>query len=187
MNASGYWVWSAYSTEPDLAFVTQWSGLSDANAQRMLRGEKLARVPKIVVERCKHGRFVDQLGGQQGLLLVSPVLAKVLEGTVGASVQFVPVRVQSKPKLNYVAVNVLDSIPLFDRQRSTFETFEGTQVISKVSKLVLKQPPSNAPPLFHLSEEPTLILVNTRLRQDLQAASNYPGVLTPVEKYRNEY
>lgn len=179
-----YWVWSAYSTEPGMTFVTEIAGLDNANARRLLNGEALDPAPRLTVERYDPGKFTDALGGYIGLLVLAPPLVEVVQAT-GARVQLLPLKVARRPDLQYAIANVLERVPALDLARSKLTTFAGTDVIDRVTQLALKPIADDAPAIFHAAEHPVLILVNDELRQRLQAASSNPGVLTPVEEWRN--
>jgi hypothetical protein len=180
------WVWSPHSTVRGMAFVTELSGLSDDQRRKLHRGEIISPMPRITIEDFTSGRFYDQLGAYIGINLVSPVLREVLEDIDGANLQFILARVRSEPDLNYFAINVLDTVPAIDLKRSKYDTFDSGG-IRKIDKLVPRPIPANAPPIFHAAEDISLILVNDDLRRRLVAASKHPGVLTPVEKYRNQF
>lgn len=180
-----FWVWSPYAGEPGTAFVTEIGGLHDADTRRLLGGEELPRVPRLAVRRCEPGQFTDALGAYIGLLLLAPVLVEVLRAA-GARLQLVPIGVAGQPELEYAIANVLDRVPALDLERSKLTTFAGTDVIDRVSHLALRSIAADAPPIFHAAEHPLLVLVNDELRQRLQAASPHPGVLTPVEEWRND-
>jgi hypothetical protein len=182
-----FWVWSPYSTMPGVAFVTKLSGLSNEQSQKLYRGEFITPVPHILIEDYIKGRFYDQLGAYIGVILVSPVLRKVLDVTVGTKLQFIPVDIRGKSDLEYFAVNVLDTVPALDMELSKFDTFSESGGIRRIEKLVLRPIPANSAPIFHAAEDISLILVSDELRGRLVAASKHPGVLTPVEQYRNEF
>ncbi|MBL0220290.1 MAG: hypothetical protein IPQ07_41275 [Myxococcales bacterium] len=184
-HAGKFWVWSAYATQAGTAFVTEIGGLRDADTRRLLGGEKLARIPRLVVQRFEPGRFTDALGAYIGLLLLAPVLVEVLQAA-GARLQLVPIGVAAQPELAYAIANVLEHVPALDLERSKLTRFAGTDVIDRVSHLALRPIAADAPPIFHAAEHPLLVVVNDELRQRLQAASPHPGVLTPVEEWRND-
>ncbi len=179
-----YWVWGGYSVEPGLAFVTEIAGLESADARRLLVGEPLDPMPRLTVRQVEPGEFTDALGGYLGLLLLVPPLADVLQ-TAGANVQWIPLAVARRPRLQYAIANVLERVPAIDVARSKVTTFAGTDVFDRIEHLALASIPSDAPPIFHVAEHPVLVLVNDELRRRLQAASESPGVLTPVEAWRN--
>jgi hypothetical protein len=187
MSRDKLWVWVPYSTERGRAFVTELRGLGKDGARRLLKGERFSRPPHLVATQFEPGRFVDNLGAYLEVHLVSPVLAEVLKRFAGEHVQLLPVSIKGRPELKYFADNVLESLALLDPERSKFTKFPGTDVIERVSRLALRPLPDGAPPIFHLAEHPVLILVNDQLRRTLQAASRYPGVLTPAETWRDEY
>jgi hypothetical protein len=101
--------------------------------------------------------------------------------------QFIPVGMRSKLDLKYFVVNVLDTAPALDLELSKYDTFSGSGGISRIHKFVLRPMPADVPPIFHIAEATPLILVNDEVRRRLVAASRHPGVLTPAEKYRNEF
>jgi hypothetical protein len=82
---------------------------------------------------------------------------------------------------------VLDSVPALDLERSKFTRLPGASGIDRILSFALRTIPDDAPPIFHVAEDTTLILVNDDLRRRLVVASKYPGVLPPAEKYRNEF
>lgn len=182
-----HWIWQPHSTERGKAFVTEMSGLDSEQQLHMLRGERLSPVPKAVIKEVTPGRFSDHLGNYVGILLVSPVLRRVLEESSGAHLQFVPVSVRGKPELKYFGVNVLDSVPALDLERSKITRLPGASGIDRILRFALRPIPDDAPPIFHVAEDPTMILVDDELRRRLAAASTHPGMLTPAQKYRNEF
>lgn len=182
-SSSPFWVWAPYSGEPGTAFVTEISGLDD-DTGRLLRGEALPEMPQPVVEQCDPGTFTDVLGTYTGLPILAPNLVAVLQAA-GARIELVPLTVPEAPGRNYAIVNVLDTVPTLDLAASTLTLFDGTDVIDRITHLVLQPIPDDAPPIFHAAEHPVLILVNDNLRCALEAASDHPGVLTPVGKWRN--
>lgn len=182
-SSSPFWIWAPYSGEPGIAFVTEISGLDD-DSGRLLRGEPLPDRLRPVVEQCDPGTFTDMLGSYTGLPILAPNLVAVLQAA-GARIALVPLTVPEEPGRDYAIVNVLDTVPTLDLAASTLTMFEGTDVIDRITHLVLQPIPADAPPIFHAAEHPVLILVNDALRRQLQAASDHPGVLTPVGKWRN--
>ena len=115
------------------------------------------------------------------------MLRDVLENTPSAHLQFLPVRLAEDHDARYFAVNVLDSHPAIDRERSRYDVHEGTDIISRFEKLVLRRIAGDAPPIFHAAEQPAYLLVNKDVHDRLVTASKTPGVLTPAEDYRNTY
>jgi hypothetical protein len=187
MTTGKTWVWRPYSRQRGHAFVTELRGLGNDGARRLLKGERFASAPRLVATGVEPGRFVDNLGAYIGVHLLTLVLADVLRGFEHAELQLLPVTIKSEPELSYFALNVLGSVALLDREHSRFSTFAGTDRIERVTRLKLRPLPASAPPIFHLAEHPVLILVNDEVCRALQAASRNPGVLTPAEKWRNEY
>jgi hypothetical protein len=107
------------------------------------------------------------------------VLAKVLKDIADQRVQLLPLSIQGNSKLKYFAVNVLDSVELMDRDRSKFSVFEGTNAISQIKSLVLRKA-KNLPPIFHLAENPPLIIIDDELKKALEKASDSPGYFKSV-------
>lgn len=182
-----YWVWYPQGSERGKAFVTEMGGLSSEQHLRLLRGESLSPIPKVVIKGVTPGRFLDHLGNYLGILLVSPVLRRVLEESSGVHLQFIPVSIRGKPELKYFGVNVLDSVPALDLDRSKVTRLPGASGIDRILSFALRTIPDDAPPIFHVAEDTTLILVNDELCRRLAATSASPGVLTPAEKYKNEF
>jgi hypothetical protein len=179
-----HWVWEPYSTERGMAFATEISGLTDEQLPKVERGERLARVPRIVIAETTPGRFYDQLGSYTVILFVSPALRKVLEETPGTNIQFIPARVRGKGDLRYDAVNVLDKAPALDLEKSKVTRLPGSTGIDRILRFVARPIPETAPPIFHVAEEPTLVLVRDDLKSRLEAASDHAGRFTPINKYR---
>lgn len=180
-----FWVWSAYTGEPGTAFVTEIGGLEDDDTRRLLNGEALDPVPDLSVRQADPGRFTDVLGNYVGVLVLAPPLAEVLQAA-RARVQMVPLAVRRRPALRYAIANVLDRAPVLDLRHSRLTMYAGTDVIDRVSQLVLAPAAERAPAIFHVAEHPVLVLVDDDLRRRLQDASATPGVLTPVEEWRND-
>ena len=180
---SPFWVWAPYSGEPGTAFVTEIFGLDD-DAGRLLRGEAVPGMPQPFVEQCDPGTYTDMFGSYTGLLILAPALVAVLQAA-GARLQLIPLAIPGQPACDYAIVNVLDTVPALDVAASTLTMFDGTDVIDRITHLVLQPIPADAPPIFHAAEHQVLILVNDALRRALEAASDHPGVLTPVGKWRN--
>ena len=186
-KTDSHWIWEPYSTERGMAFATEIAGLDGEVQRRVLRGEPLDRIRKLTVTETTAGRFYDVLGPPVGVLFVSPALRQVLEESPGGHFQFVPPDVRGQPELRYFLVNVLDTVPAIDLERSKVEVFPGTDAIRRIQLLRLRPIPPDAPPIFHAAEDPTMILVSDDLQRRLARASRHPGVLKPADKYRNEY
>jgi hypothetical protein len=183
---SRLWVWTPSSTVRGRAFITELRGLGRDGDRKLIVGERFSRVPRLVAFADTRGRFVDNVGAYIGVHIVTPALADVLT-SCAANVQLLPVSIAGQPKLRYFAVNVLASVALLDRKRSTLTVFPGTKVISHVSRLALKPVSADLPPIFHLTENPVLILVTDELRRALQAASRFPGTLEPAAAWRSYF
>jgi hypothetical protein len=182
-----FWIWSPYSTVQGMAFVTELSGLSDGQLRKLYRGEEVTPTPDILIENFEPGHFYDQLGAYIGILLVSPVLQAVLQAHNGARLQFIPAHIRDQVNLSYFVVNVLDTVPALDLDRSQYETFDESDIIRKINQFILRSIPNDAPSIFHVAEDRSLILVRDELYHQLTNVSKYPGILTPVEEYQNEF
>jgi hypothetical protein len=182
-KTSGLWVWEPYSTVKGQAFVTEIEGLSSAQTLKILTGERV-HVKKVPVAKTARGRFVDQLGAFTSILIVSPALRTVIEQTPGAHVQFIPLAVAGQPQLEYAIANVLDTAPAIDLDKSKVAFVAGTGVVRKIGKLAPRPAPGAWPPLFHPQEVQQIVLVTEDLRARLLAASDQPGELARLEKYR---
>jgi hypothetical protein len=97
------------------------------------------------------------------------------------------VSVRGKPELKYFGVNVLDVVPALDLERSEYQKLPGSNAIDRILRFILRRIPDDAPPIFHVAERPSMVMVNDDLRRRLAAASKHPGVLTPAEKYTNKH
>jgi hypothetical protein len=186
-KATTYWVWESYPPVRGSGGATDIAGLEPEVHAKLVKGERLAQAPKLTVRETASGRPRDELGSYIGIPLVSPAIREVLEKTPGAHLQFIPVRLTGKSDAKYFAVNVLDSYPAIDLEQSRYDRHEGTTVISRMKKLVPRDIPAGAPPIFHAAEHPVLVLVNKDVHDRLVAAVKYPGVLTPAQQYKNVY
>jgi hypothetical protein len=186
-KVASHWVWSPYSTERGLAFAVRITGLAPEVQRKVLRGEPLGRSPRISVTETTPGRFRDVLGAPVGILFVAPALREVLEESGGGRLEFASTSVRGHPELRYFMVNVLDTVPAIDLDRSKYEVFPGTDAIRRIQLLRLRAIPASAPPIFHAAEDPPMILVSDDLKRRLSGASDHPGVLVRADKYRNEY
>lgn len=179
-----HWVWQPYSTEPGMAFATRIEGMEADEYGKLIRGERLDPKIQLVVKELIPGRLTDQLGSAWGGIFVSPVLRAVLEAEASANIQFIPVRVTRHSAHPYFSVNVLDSLPVLDLERSKYTLYEGTNELQTLSKLVLRKLPPDAPAIFHMAEEPVIVLVSADLHRRLHEASDSPGRFVPVEKFK---
>ena len=186
-RTSTHWVWRSYSTERGKAFVTEMSGFGSEQQLRMLRGERLPSIPKIVITGVTSGRFPDHLGNYVGILLISSTLRRVLEESVGANLAIRPGEGARQTRVAVFRVNVLDAVPALDVERSKVTRLPGASGIDRILRFVPRSIPDDAPPIFHVAEDPTLILVNDELRRQLEAATTYPGMFVPAADYRNEF
>jgi hypothetical protein len=185
---TNYWIWEPYSTVRGMAFVTELIGWDAEQDDWLFGGRRLAEIPRLSVRSMTPGRFYDLLGTYRAAaLLVSPVLRRVLEETPRANLQFVPVSVRGKPELKYFLVNVIEVFPALDLDKSKYDTFPEGDAVSRIRKFVLRPMPEDAPPIFHVAEDPPLVMVKNDLRRRLAAVTKHPGVFTPAEKYRNEF
>jgi hypothetical protein len=186
-QATTHWVWQSYPPVRGSGGATDMAGLDPEMHAKLLKGERLSQEPRLVVRETASGRARDELGNYTGIHLVSPAIRDLLDKTPRAHLQFIPVRITGKPDAKYFAVNVLDSYPALDLEQSRYDRYEGTSVISRISKLVLRDVPTDAPPIFRLAEDPVLVLVNKDVHDRLVATAKHPGVLTPAEQYKNVY
>jgi hypothetical protein len=168
-----------------MAFATQIKQLDTEVQRKIERGARLDPVPRVVIAETTAGRFYDQLGSYTMILFVSPTLRVVIEQTSGAHVQWIPTTVRGRPELRYDAVNVLDTIPALDLDRSKVTHLPGSTAIDRILSFRLRTLAADAPPIFHVAEAPTFVLVRDDLRAELETASDHPGRLTPAEKYRS--
>lgn len=176
-----HWVWSDYGTRS--AYATEVRGLTDGAALRILRGQRLPRIPRGVKSfALTRPATRDVVGLVTGDRCVSIVLRRVL-AKADAEIQWIPISIAGR---RYSIPNALDHVPAIDLERSQCRTFVGGG-ISKVERLVPRAIPLEAPELFHTAEITTLLVVGDALKRRLEAASKSPGMFTPLEDYRNEY
>lgn len=179
-----HWIWDGYSPGAGYAFAESVDGPPAEAQERILAGTPLQEpLPEMRVTALSEGALPDALASVVDVLLVSDALRAVLDEHVPAGVQYLPGRVKGT-RAGYWGVNATARVAAMDRAKSEFETYAGTEAMSRVRRLVLRPIPADAPALFHLEEISQLLLVSDALRRALEAASESAGVFTSPDEWR---
>ena len=76
-----------------------------------------------------------------------------------------------KVNTDYVAVQLLEHLDIFDREKSIYEpNFLNPNKVGRVEKLVLKVPPQGLPPIFRIKDKPTYLYVSPEAKTALEEA-----------------
>jgi len=181
-----HFIWKGYFPGSGYAFAESQEGLTSEQTIAMRVGTKLPEpLPKVTITRLSEGELPDLLESVWASKVVSAKLKGVLEKNCPKCIQYIPVKLEEYPNLKYWIANVLTSIPCLDREKSKVTTSpQPPHAVRRVSKLVLKPIPGDAPALFHMEELPAAILVSANLRQALESASESAGEFIVVKEYR---
>ena len=93
----------------------------------------------------------------------------VIEDTEAAKGDWL--RRSGKVSTDYVAVQLLEHLDIFDREKSIYEpNFLDPNNVGDVEKLVLKVPESGLPPIFRITDKPTYLYVSPEAKAALEEA-----------------
>ena len=82
-------------------------------------------------------------------------------------------KLQPSGKINtdYVAVQLLEQLDIFDRKKSIYEpSFINPNDVGDIDKLVLKVPPQGLPPIFRIKDNRTYLYVSPEAKAALEEA-----------------
>ena len=82
-------------------------------------------------------------------------------------------KLQPSGKINtdYVAVQLLEQLDIFDRKKSIYEpSFINPNDVGDIDKLVLKVPPQGLPPIFRIKDNRTYLYVSPEAKTALEEA-----------------
>ena len=178
-------IWGAYAPGSEYAFVEAQDGLTESHKERLLEGERLGDpLPRVTVTRLSNGKLGDVIGATTWGPLVATPVREELSLCCAEQVQLIDVAIRGRPQAQYAIANVLAKLPLIDLAQSSLRAYDkAPHAIYQVKHLVLKPIPDDAPPVFRLAALPDVLLVAKEVREQLEAASESPGVFTPVEKF----
>jgi hypothetical protein len=180
-----YMIWSSYAPGSGFAFVKDFTGWTDKEEQLVFFGKPITgRIPHLTITKLTRARIPDALGTHSYYPFVSMKLRRTLEVLTQSVIQFLPVSLPSYPKKKYFLPNVLIHVACLDRSRSIYESFStAPYAINYLKKLVLLPVPKSTPPIFHMSEIPTVLLVRDDLCDQMKRASSSPGTFLEVETF----
>ena len=99
---------------------------------------------------------------------IIPVIIEDTQSMAGADGQF---RRTGKVNTDYTAVQLLEQLDIFDREKSLYEpNFLNPNKVGRVEKLVLKVPEEGLPPIFRIKDKPTYLYVSPEAKIALEEA-----------------
>ena len=130
---------------------------------------------------------LDYILSNPDLPIMSKRMLSVLESVKDFPHQTIPVKIEDtvlvtdtdgelqpsgKINTNYVAVQLLEQLDIFDRKKSIYEpSFINPNDVGDIDKLVLKVPPQGLPPIFRIKDNRTYIYVSPEAKTALEEAS----------------
>lgn len=76
-----------------------------------------------------------------------------------------------KVNTNYIALQLLEQLDIFDREKSIYNTdIDDSDEIESIDKLVLRVPEKGLPPIFRITDNPTCIYVSPEAKTALEEA-----------------
>jgi hypothetical protein len=177
-----YAVWQFPGPGSGDAFAESRRGLSPEQEDAIYFGERLPEpLPDVETGPLSEGRIGHVIGTSFSAFVVSPAVRALLDPV--APVQFVPVRLPSRPGSGYAIMNLLAHVPCLDFERSDYDRMPGhPDRLLAVRRLILREIPLAAPALFHVAELPGAILVRADLRARLEALDG-AGEFVEVEDF----
>ena len=138
-------------------------------------------------------RLVDHLPNPSRVLCVSDKLRVLLAERSGASIEFLPLTLQSPSGKSlperYFLANVLGTLACMDAQRSEFRMNAITKTdIFRFYRLVLDlaRVPQEVK-LFRLAEKPSVVLVRDDLVKEIRAAGGLGMRFSSLDNYGSEF
>ena len=127
---------------------------------------------------------LDYILTRPDLPVMSKRMLSVLESVKNFPHQVIPVVIQDteaapdslieksgKVSTDYVAVQLLEQLNIFDREKSVYSTSSiNPNAVGRIRKLVLKVPESGLPPIFRIIENSTYLYVSPEAKAALEEA-----------------
>ena len=127
---------------------------------------------------------IDYLYTEPDLPLMSKRMLSVLRSVRDFPHQAIPVSIRDteaakgdwlrrsgKVSTNYVAVQLLKQLDIFDREKSVYEpNFINPDNVGRIEKLVLKVPEKGLPPIFRITDNRTYLYVSPEAKVALEEA-----------------
>ena len=129
---------------------------------------------------------IDYLYTEPMLPVMSKRMLSVLESVGDFPHQTIPIAIEDtqsiagadgkfqrsgKVSTDYVAVQLLEHLNVFDRERSDYETDDDDpDEIESINKLVLRIPEAGLPPIFRIREDPIILYVSPKAKTALEEA-----------------
>lgn len=176
-----YFVWSIFEAGSGFAFCESLDGLSEKQYNQLVLGKKLNPVPdKLSIAKVSDGIIGDSIGTIWGLHIVSEDLMQILPPD---EIQFVPIWGGIEMKKKYFLANVL-VLANMDLGRSEVEMSKiFPEEVEKIKKLVLTEFKGMAPAVFRLKEVPSCIIVDKKLRLNIDSVTENGGQFVKIEDY----
>lgn len=144
------------------------------------------RTPVLDIEK-KTARPVDLVGG----LITVPIVSERMQeaaSTLPDPLEYYPVKLvlPKDPKIEYpyFALNALDNVDAFDREKSEYTAVDYSPVVPHVTKLAIIESQVGGRNIFRLTSYPLLLIASEAARQAFEAASLTGLQFTPVADYR---
>ena len=127
---------------------------------------------------------IDYIYSELRLPLMSQRMLSVLTSVKNFLYQTIPVVIEDtevaedsltersgKTNNNYVALQLLEHLDIFDREKSVYKTRStNPNGIGRIKKLVLKVPQEGLPPIFRITDKPTRLYVSPEAKTALEEA-----------------
>ena len=131
-----------------------------------------------------HFEGIDYLYTRPDLPVMSKQMLSVLRSVRDFSHQVIPVSIEDtevtsssfpessgKVSNDYVAVQLLEQLNIFDREKSIYEpNFINPDKVGRIEKLVLKVPEEGLPPIFRITDNRTYLYVSPEAKTALEEA-----------------
>ena len=131
-----------------------------------------------------HFEGIDYLYTRPDLPVMSKQMLSVLRSVKDFPHQTIPVVIEDteaakgdwlrrsgKVSTDYVAVQLLEQLDIFDRGKSVYEpSFINPNDVGDIDKLVLKVPEEGLPPIFRIREDPIILYVSPEAKAALEEA-----------------
>jgi hypothetical protein len=148
---------------------------------------KAARRPPVLDLEKRTAKPVDLVGGLITVPIVSERMKLALESLPDV-VEYYPVRLaQPKdPKFDRrcFALNALNNVDAFDREKSKYTAVDYSPVVLHVTKLAITESRVGGRNIFRLAAYPILLIVSEAARQALEAASLVGLQFTAISDYK---
>lgn len=144
------------------------------------------RAPVLDIEK-KTAKPADLVGG----LVTVPIVSERMQKAAAAlpdPVEYYPVRLvlpkDPKVEYRYFAMNALDNVEAFDREKSEYTAVDYSPVVPHVTRLAIIESKVGGRNIFRLAAYPLLLIVSEAARHAFEAAALVGLQFTPVSDYK---